>query len=119
MAENTVVGKLLTGGNPQLISREIVATLAERRKFGYHAIFEEAVDPAGEMTITFTFGQAEQPITIPYFAWTKTGGIRNAILGQLRSERGARSVRTVACSSATLLLSSTVVDVTRSPTAFT
>jgi hypothetical protein len=84
MAENTVVGKLLTGGNPQLISREIVTALAERGKFGYHAIFEEAVDPPGEMTITFTFGQAKQPITIPHFTWTKKGGIRNAILGQLK-----------------------------------
>ena len=41
MDHNTAVGKLATGGDPQQLSREIMAAPAEAGKFGYDAIFDE------------------------------------------------------------------------------
>ena len=54
MDENTAIGKLMTGGDPQQLSREIIRALAEPGKFGYHAVFDETGGQADELAITFT-----------------------------------------------------------------
>jgi hypothetical protein len=54
MDQNTVEGKLATGGDPQQLSKEIIAGLAEAGKFGYDAIFDETGGQADELTTMFT-----------------------------------------------------------------
>ncbi len=53
MAHNSVVGKLVTGGDPNQLSQEIVWALAEAGKFGYDVVFKEAETPPEQLTITF------------------------------------------------------------------
>jgi hypothetical protein len=65
MDENMAVGKLVTGVDPQKLSREIIVALAESGKFGYHANFDETGGQADELTITFTRSSAKQVLVIP------------------------------------------------------
>ena len=53
MAHNSVVGKLVNGGDPNQLSREIVLALAEAGKFGYEVIFKEAEMAPEQLTLTF------------------------------------------------------------------
>ena len=48
MADNSVVGKLVNGGDPNQLSQEIVWALAEAGKFRYQVTFEEAEMPPGQ-----------------------------------------------------------------------
>ena len=53
IARNSVVGKLVNGGDPNQLSREIVWALAEAGKFGYEVNFKEVETPPEQLTITF------------------------------------------------------------------
>jgi hypothetical protein len=83
MHENTAIGKLVTGGDPQMLSREIIMALAESGKFGYAAVFEETVDPEDQLTITFTRSGKKQTIVVLGLLWRYRGGIRQAVIDQL------------------------------------
>jgi hypothetical protein len=83
MDQNTAVGKLATGGDPQQLSREIMAALAEAGKFGYDAIFDEPGGQADELTIMFTRLSAKQVLIIPGWVWRHRGGVRQAVIDQL------------------------------------
>jgi hypothetical protein len=83
MDENTVVGKLVNGGNPQELSREIVSALAETGKFGYHATFHEIGGQDDQLTIDFTRKSKKQSLIIPGWVWRHRGGIRQAVIDEL------------------------------------
>jgi len=83
MDENTVVGKLVTGGDPQMLSREIIMALAESGKFGYDALFEETVEPDNQLTITFSCSGKHQVLVIPGWVWRHRGGVRQTLIDQL------------------------------------
>jgi hypothetical protein len=84
MPHNSVIGKLVNGGNPNRLSREIVLALAEAGKFGYEVIFKEAEDPPEELTLTFVRKSKKQVLVMPGYVWRYRGGIRQAILDDLR-----------------------------------
>jgi hypothetical protein len=84
MDENTVVGKLVNGGNPQELSREIVSALAEAGKFGYQATFREIGRQDDQLTIDFTWKSKKQTLVIPGCVWRHLGGIRQAIIDDLK-----------------------------------
>jgi hypothetical protein len=81
--ENTVVGRLLSGGNPGSVSREIVAALADSRRAGYHATFEEVAEQDGELTVRVSVLTVRQTIRIPGRIWRHRGGIRRAVVNEL------------------------------------
>lgn len=84
MAHNSVVGKLVNGGDPNQLSREIVWALAEAGKFGYDVIFKEAETPAEQLTITFVRKSKRQVLVMPGYIWRHCGSIRQAILDDLK-----------------------------------
>lgn len=84
MAHNSVVGKLVNGGDPNQLSREIVLALAEAGKFGYEVIFQEAEMPPEQLTITFVRKSKKQALVLCGYAWRHRGGIRQAILENLK-----------------------------------
>ena len=84
MAHNSVAGKLVNGGDPNQLSREIVWALAEAGKFGYEVIFEEAEMPPEQLTITFVRKAKRQAIVLRGSVWRHRGGIRQAILDDLK-----------------------------------
>jgi hypothetical protein len=84
MAKNTVLGKLVNGGNPQELSREIVKALAETGKFGYQVTFDEIVGHTDQLTVTFTRKLKRQALIIPGWVWRHPGGIRRVIIDDLK-----------------------------------
>jgi hypothetical protein len=84
MDENTVTGKLVNGGNPQELSREIIGALAETGKFGYQATFDETGGQDDQLTIDFTCKSRKQALIIPGCVWRHRGGIRQTIIDELK-----------------------------------
>jgi hypothetical protein len=84
MGENTVTGKLVNGGDPQQLSRVIIGALAEGGKFGYHVTFDETGGQVDQLTITFTRGSSRQVLIIPGWVGRHCGGIRQAIIDDLK-----------------------------------
>jgi hypothetical protein len=84
MSRNSVLGKLINGGDPNQLSREIVWALAEARKVGYEVIFEETGGDIDHLTITFSREVKTQRLVIPGYVWRHVGGIRQAILDDLK-----------------------------------
>jgi len=84
MDENTVTGKLVNGGNPEELSREIISALAEIGKLGYQATFDEIGGPDDHLTIHFTRKSKEQSLIIPGWVWRHRGGIRQTIIDELK-----------------------------------
>jgi organic radical activating enzyme len=83
MDENTVVGKLVTGGDPQMLSREIIEALAESEKFGYDVVFEETIEPDDRLTITFSCSGKQQVLVFPGWVWRDRGRVRQTVIDQL------------------------------------
>jgi hypothetical protein len=83
MDENTVVGKLATGGDPQMLSREIIRALAESEKFGYDVVFEETIEPDDRLTITVSCSGKYQVLVIPGWVWRDRGRVRQTVIDQL------------------------------------
>jgi hypothetical protein len=83
MIENTVVGKLLNGGDPQQLSSEIINALAEAGKFGCHVTFDETGGQDDQLTIDFACKSKQQTLRIPGWVWRHRGGIRQAIIDDL------------------------------------
>jgi hypothetical protein len=84
MDKNTVLGKLVNGGNPQELSREIISALAEAGKFGYQATFDESGGQDDQLTIDLTHKSKKQTLIIPGWVWRHCGGIRQTIIDELK-----------------------------------
>ena len=84
MGENTVTGKLVNGGDPQQLSRAIIRALADGGGFGYHVTFDETGGQVDELTITFARSSSRQVLIIPGSVWRHCGGIRQAIIDDLK-----------------------------------
>ena len=84
MTENTAIGKLSNGADPQAISREIITGLANTGRFGYHATFEESTSDQGGLKITLVTPNGQQEIFIPNWIWRERGRIREAIMEELK-----------------------------------
>ena len=84
MAHNSVVGKLVNGGDPNRLSREIVWALAEAGKLGYEVIFKEAEMPPERLMITFVRKSRKQALVLQGHIWRHRGGIPQAILDDLK-----------------------------------
>jgi hypothetical protein len=78
-----VTGKLVNGGNPQDVSREIIGALAEAGKFGYQATFDETGGQDDQLTIDFACKSKQQTLMIPGWGWRHRGGIRQTIIDDL------------------------------------
>jgi hypothetical protein len=81
--ENTAVGKPPNGQYAKHISREIIAALSDRQRFGYHAIFEEMTGTNHELAVRISVSTARQTIWIPERLWRRRGGVRNVLADQL------------------------------------
>ncbi len=84
MAHNSVLGKLVNGGDPNQLSREIVLVLAEAGRFDYEVTFDEAEMPPEQLTITFVRKSKKQSLVLPGDVWRHRGGIRQTILDDLK-----------------------------------